>query len=141
MKGRWGSQKARLSRESFLPLAACHLCLQSAREPVACRDGGHIFCRECAVTNLLAQRKEIQRLMRGDEKKRDEDAEAEKERAGEEQASTVQRFEKVMMGLESEISRDVSKRKHEQVSTELDQKGRTVIRRKVGLEKVSLPKS
>ena len=138
LKDRWGSQKARLSRESFLPLAGCHLCLQSAREPVACRDGGHIFCRECAVTNLLAQRKEIQRLVKEDERRKDDDAEAEKEKAGEKQEGVVQDFERTMMGLESTISRDTTKRKHEQIATEGDQEERNAMSRKGDLEKVSI---
>lgn len=30
---------------------ACALCLQRARDPVACQKG-HLFCRECALTDL-----------------------------------------------------------------------------------------
>lgn len=30
---------------------ACALCLNSAREPVACNEG-HLFCKECAYTDL-----------------------------------------------------------------------------------------
>lgn len=30
---------------------ACALCLNRAREPLAC-DEGHLFCKECAYTDL-----------------------------------------------------------------------------------------
>lgn len=30
---------------------ACALCLQRARDPVACHKG-HLFCKECALTDL-----------------------------------------------------------------------------------------
>lgn len=39
---------------------ACSLCLQRAREPVACQRG-HIYCKECVYTDLLAQKKEIKK--------------------------------------------------------------------------------
>ena len=135
MKGSWGSQKARLGRESFLPLGACRLCLQSAREPVACRDGGHVFCRECAVTNLLAQKKEIQRLVKEEERKKDDEAEAKMEKDGEKQEGLVQNFERTMMGLESKSSQTTSKRKYEQITLEGNPDERKAMRRKVDMEK------
>ncbi|KAI9670062.1 MAG: hypothetical protein M1817_004542 [Caeruleum heppii] len=101
LKNTWGSQSTRLTRDSFLPFAACRLCLLPAVSPVACSaSGGDIFCRECAVSNLLAQRKELKRLERDEERKRKEgdeellkEDEAVKERA-------VREFERVQMGLE-----------------------------------------
>ena len=51
-----------MTRDSFLPFGSCQLCLLIARDPVACAIGGDIFCRECAVSNLIAQHKEIKRL-------------------------------------------------------------------------------
>ena len=32
---------------------ACSLCLQRARDPVACQEG-HLFCKECAYNDLRA---------------------------------------------------------------------------------------
>ena len=52
----WGTGAARLGRESFLPFGSCGLCLSAARDPVACGARGDLFCRECALGNLLAQR-------------------------------------------------------------------------------------
>ena len=100
LKSSWGSQATRLSRDSFLPFASCRLCLQLARDPVACAANGDIFCRECVVSNLLAQRKEIKRLEKEDERQRREDEEEARERGEEEREKAVEDFEKVMMGLE-----------------------------------------
>ena len=66
----WGSKSTRLTRESFLPFGSCLLCLLPARDPVSCPSHGHLFCRECAVNNLLAQNKELKRLKREAEKRK-----------------------------------------------------------------------
>jgi len=39
---------------------ACALCLNRAREPLACNEG-HLFCKECVYTDLLGQKKDIKR--------------------------------------------------------------------------------
>jgi hypothetical protein len=44
-------QQQRLGNESMRNFDACSLCLQRAREPIAC-DQGHLFCKECAYTDL-----------------------------------------------------------------------------------------
>ena len=100
LKSSWGSQATRLSRDSFLPFASCRLCLQIARDPVACAANGDLFCWECAVSNLLAQRKEIKRLEKEDDRRRREEEEEARERGEEERDKAVDDFEKVMMGLE-----------------------------------------
>ena len=41
----------RLGNESMCPYDAYALCLQKARDPVAC-EKGHLFCRECVLTDL-----------------------------------------------------------------------------------------
>ncbi|KAG8531406.1 uncharacterized protein KY384_003035 [Bacidia gigantensis] len=98
LKTTWGSQSTRLTRDSFLPFASCQLCLQPSVSPVACATNGEIFCRECAVSNLLAQKKEIKRLEREGAKEKEE---AEEERLGEEEERKrreVERFEETMRG-------------------------------------------
>lgn len=85
LRGTWGSQSARLSSASALPFGHCTLCLLPAVEPVACcgftrapanidevsskrkRRGPtarktHIFCRACALENILAQKQDLKRL-------------------------------------------------------------------------------
>ncbi|KAJ2968286.1 hypothetical protein NUW58_g10254 [Xylaria curta] len=95
----WTSTSARLSRESFLPFSACRLCLETAIDPVSCVHGD-IFCRECALSNILAQKKEIKRL----EKVKDqEDAEAREQQArldAEAQERAVREFEMTQNGLD-----------------------------------------
>jgi nitric oxide synthase-interacting protein len=101
-KSAWNSTSARLSRDSFLPFASCRLCLLPAREPVSCSHGD-IFCRECALSNILSQKKEIKRLEKTKEK---EDKEAEEDQFREEEEAkerAVQEFEKIQMGLEAKV--------------------------------------
>ncbi|KAL8774310.1 MAG: hypothetical protein Q9209_001061 [Squamulea sp. 1 TL-2023] len=109
LKTTWGSQSTRLSRDSFLPFASCALCLQPSRDPVACASHGDIFCRECIVSNLLAQRKEIKRLEQEDERRRLQIEENERGRAEEEKERSVREFEATMMGLDGSAQ---TKRNH-----------------------------
>ena len=83
-----------------MPFGSCGLCLEISREPVACTKGD-IFCRECALTNLLAQRKE---LKRADKLRREAEEEAAKNRAAddeEEQRRAIRDFELTQVGLEA----------------------------------------
>ncbi|KIW59505.1 hypothetical protein PV05_03949 [Exophiala xenobiotica] len=123
LRSSWGTQSTRLSRDSFLPFGYCRLCLSLAVDPVTCpgehhdsdsesnttggttgnADGNvkvHLFCRECALNDLMAQRKEIKRLEREAEvrekEKEDEETRAEEERRREE----VERFERAEMGYD-----------------------------------------
>ncbi|KAI1419468.1 hypothetical protein F5Y12DRAFT_720662 [Xylaria sp. FL1777] len=102
----WTSTSARLNRESFLPFSACRLCLETAIDPVSCAHGD-IFCRECALSNILAQKKEIKRL----EKLRvqeDRDArERQAQRDAEAHERAVREFEMTQNGLDVR-SRSVS---------------------------------
>lgn len=101
-KSAWNSTSARLSRDSFLPFASCRLCLLPAREPVSCPHGD-IFCRECALSNILSQKKEIKRLEKAKEK---EERDAEEDQIREEDEAknrAVKEFEKIQMGLEAKV--------------------------------------
>ncbi|KAH8801533.1 hypothetical protein F5884DRAFT_807016 [Xylogone sp. PMI_703] len=106
-KAAWNTTSARLSRESFLPFASCRLCLLPARTPVSCSHGD-IFCRECALSDILAQKKEIKRLEKAREK---EAREAEEERYRQEEEAkerAVKEFELVQMGLDAKIGANSS---------------------------------
>ncbi len=77
---------------------SCSLCLQRARDPVACTRG-HIYCKECIYSDLLSQRKEIKRyqakldaLAREEEEERDNAKNRARERV-------VADFEKNQLGL------------------------------------------
>ena len=94
----WGSSSARLSRESFLPFASCWLCLEPAIDPVACSHGD-IFCRECALSNILAQKKEIKRLEKLREQEERERLEKEARRDAEARERAIREFELTQLGL------------------------------------------
>ncbi|RYP56655.1 hypothetical protein DL771_011689 [Monosporascus sp. 5C6A] len=96
----WGSTSARLSRESFLPFASCALCLEAARDPVACATRGDLFCRECALSNILSQKREAKRLERARElgMREAQDARARADEEARERA--VREFEMVQNGLD-----------------------------------------
>lgn len=101
LRSNWGTQRTRLSRESFLPFGSCQLCLQPARAPVvACATNGDLFCRECAINDLLAQRKEIKRLERDREENKKRHAEDDARATEEARERELHEFELVSMGLE-----------------------------------------
>ncbi|CZT48759.1 related to RING finger domain protein [Rhynchosporium secalis] len=109
-KAAWNSTSARLSRDSFLPFASCRLCLQPAVSPVSCLHGD-IFCRECALSNILSQKKEIKRL---EKTKQKDNQEADGDRAREDAEAkerAVQDFERIQMGLEAKMKGSSSDQK------------------------------
>ncbi|KAI1344317.1 hypothetical protein F5Y15DRAFT_109012 [Xylariaceae sp. FL0016] len=97
----WTSTSARLTRESFLTFSACRLCLQVARDPVSCTHGD-IFCRECALANILAQKQDIKRLhsARAHQQRQDEE-DRERQRA-EENERAIRDFEMTQSGLRAQ---------------------------------------
>ncbi|KUI64688.1 hypothetical protein VM1G_00233 [Cytospora mali] len=98
-KSAWTSSSARLNRDSFLPFGSCSLCLESAVDPVACPEGD-IFCRECALNNILAQKKEIKRMEKVREHEEREAAEQRKRQEEEAQARAVKEFEMTQAGFD-----------------------------------------
>lgn len=64
---------------------------------------GDVFCRECALGNILAQKKEIKRTgkVRGREEREAEEARGREEDEARERA--VREFERVQMGLEVKV--------------------------------------
>jgi nitric oxide synthase-interacting protein len=102
LRSTWGTQRTRLSRDSFLPFGSCRLCLQPARSPVvACASNGDLFCRECAINDLLAQRKEIKRLERERHDARSRMQDDEVRTLEEAKTRELREFELVSMGLEA----------------------------------------
>ncbi|KAF9233363.1 hypothetical protein BU15DRAFT_90389 [Melanogaster broomeanus] len=101
-KTEYGTKRQRLGNESMKNFDACALCLQRARDPMAC-DHGHLFCKECAYTDLLSQKKDIKRQKERLEQLR-KDAEEEKQRALEAARERVlQDFEKGQLGLSATV--------------------------------------
>lgn len=102
LRSTWGTKRTVIGRDSFLPFASCRLCLQPARSPVvACASHGDLFCRECAINDLLAQRQEIKRLEREREDAKKRLAEDEERALEEARRRELRDFELVSMGLES----------------------------------------
>ncbi|KAJ5579556.1 uncharacterized protein N7459_005541 [Penicillium hispanicum] len=102
LRSAWGTKRSVIGRDSFLPFASCRLCLQPARTPVvACAVNGDLFCRECAISDLLAQRQEIKRLEREREDAKKRLAEDEQRTLEEARQKELHDFELVSMGLEA----------------------------------------
>lgn len=58
----YGTQRQRLGRDSMRRPDACAVCLQTARDPVLC-ELGHLFCRECILQAIVAQRQKTARQL------------------------------------------------------------------------------
>ncbi|KAK6501707.1 hypothetical protein TWF481_009533 [Arthrobotrys musiformis] len=114
LKSDYGTQRHRLTRDHSKPLDSCNLCLQRSRDPVCCSTHGDIFCRECAIQNLLSQRTEIKRLQKEIEKRHAEEEEDRIRLEKEAVERGVKEFEEVQMGLER---RKRSKRKADDMDT------------------------
>ncbi|KAI3337632.1 ENOS interacting protein [Xylariaceae sp. AK1471] len=95
----WTSTSARLNRESFLDFSACRLCLETAIDPVSCTHGD-IFCRECALSNILAQKKEIKRLEKLREQEERDAQERQAQLDAEAHERAIRQFEMTQNGLD-----------------------------------------
>lgn len=103
-KLQYGIQRQRLGRDSMKDFDACFLCLQKAIEPVCCYKG-HIYCKECILENILAQKKEISRSTQLTAQLETSKELQESLKATEERERAVGNFKR----LEGTISQDVSK--------------------------------
>jgi len=86
----YGTQRARLGADSHRNFDACSLCLSAAVSPVSCTKG-HLYCKECVMKDLLAQREALARKKQEIEALRKEE-EDEKERV------RIQARERVLNG-------------------------------------------
>lgn len=92
------------------------------------------------MSNLLAQRKEIKRLEKEDEKRRMEEIEGEMERGEEEREKTIVEFERVMMGLEGGRKKSVAATAVGE-EAELERKGDKSLKRKFELDEDEMLKN
>lgn len=99
-KQAWSSTRAKLKSESFLPFASCCLCLEPARDPVACTEGD-IFCRECALSNILAQKKDMKRMEKMREQEAKEAQEEAVRKSAEARERAIKEFELTQQGLDT----------------------------------------
>ncbi len=79
-----------------------------AQSAVSCSHGD-IFCRECALNNILSQKKEIKRLEKTREKEEKEAVEDRNREEEEAKQRAVQEFERIQMGLEAKMGVSVDK--------------------------------
>ncbi|OAA54426.1 zinc finger containing protein [Cordyceps fumosorosea ARSEF 2679] len=113
-KANWASNSARLHRDSFLSFGSCSLCLEPARDPVSC-PRGDIFCRECALANMLAQKKDMKRADKARRQAERDNAQAQAAHDDEDQRRAIRDFELTQAGLLGAAARPVAKldEKHE----------------------------
>lgn len=97
----YGTKKQRLGMDSMKDRLSCALCLQRARDPVSCSEG-HLYCKECVYTDLLAQKKEMKRQQaKLDAMAKEEEEERERRRA-EARERVLKDFEARQLGLSSQ---------------------------------------
>jgi nitric oxide synthase-interacting protein len=119
-----------------LPFGSCQLCLLPSRDPVSCPSHGHLFCRECAISNLLAQNKELKRLKKEIEQRKLEDSEEKEIEDAEAQAQAVEEFERIQAGLSVRSGGRIIGRKDGKVTVEQD--GEKGTKRKLELDEAEL---
>jgi nitric oxide synthase-interacting protein len=107
-----------------------------SRDPVSCPSHGHLFCRECAISNLLAQNKELKRLKKEAEQRRLQDSEEKEIEDAEAQARAVEEFERVQAGLSVRWGGRIVGRKDGKVTVEQD--GEKGVKRKLELDEAEL---
>lgn len=78
-----------------------------AQSPVSCPHGD-IFCRECALSNILSQKQEIKRAEKNREKEEREGEEDQMKLDTEAKQRAVQEFERIQMGLEAKTGGSTS---------------------------------
>ncbi|KAF7375064.1 RING-type domain-containing protein [Mycena sanguinolenta] len=99
----YGTKRQRLGNESMRRFDACSLCLQTAREPVCCKDG-HLFCKECAVNDLLSQKQDLKRQKeKAEQIKKEIEAEIGRAKAAARER-VLQDFERGHLGLAASSS-------------------------------------
>ncbi|RAH50048.1 putative RING finger domain protein [Aspergillus brunneoviolaceus CBS 621.78] len=134
LRSAWGTKRSVIGRDSFLPFGSCRLCLRPARAPVvACATAGDLFCRECAISDLLAQRQEIKRLEKSREEARKRLAEEEARALEEVKGRELREFERVSMGLEAagassvgagKVQKAVARKVEKEVGAAVDGEGK-----------------
>ncbi|KAG8990613.1 hypothetical protein FRB94_004521 [Tulasnella sp. JGI-2019a] len=102
----YGTKRQRIGVDSMRERLGCALCLQRARDPVACSEG-HLYCKECIYTDLLEQKKEIKRQqVTLEQLAKDEEEEKQKKRV-EARERVLKDFEERQLGLGGKKSLDV----------------------------------
>lgn len=94
----YGSQKERLGKDSIKPFHACCICLKSLIDPLCCQKG-HLFCKECILECLLAQKKDIKRKLANFAAQQKQDKEEEEEKKALQREQELDAFERQNNGV------------------------------------------
>lgn len=110
---------------------------------MSCPGFGHLFCRECAVSNLLAQTKELKRLRKEADRRKLEDDEEQDLDDADAQARALEDFERLQAGLsprtDSRVGEKIVGRQNGKIVTEQDVEGiQHGMKRKLHLEEEGL---
>ncbi|EFJ14524.1 hypothetical protein SELMODRAFT_98131 [Selaginella moellendorffii] len=89
----YGTQKERLGKDSIKPFDACCICLKRLTDPQCCQKG-HLFCKECILESLLAQKKDIKRKIALFATQQKKDQEDELERRNLEKERALEAFDR-----------------------------------------------
>ena len=137
LRNSWGTQRGVIGRDSFIPFGSCRLCLHPSRAPsVACAQNGDLFCRECAINDLLSQRKEISRLEKEKEEARRRIEEENGREAEEARGREVKEFEMVSMGFDDRGDTNGNKNTKKRKIEEEEEEGKEASDRATKKEKV-----
>jgi len=111
----YGTQKTRLGKDSIKSWDCCSLCLQQLIDPLSCPKG-HLFCKECIYSNLLAQKKEISKKLKEWGEEQTHLREEEQKKKEQEKMDEIQRFEKqetsVLPPTSSSSSKNTATQQH-----------------------------
>jgi nitric oxide synthase-interacting protein len=109
----YGTQKERLGRDSIKPFDSCSLCLKPLIDPMSCQKG-HVFCKECILQCLLAQKKDIQRKLAAHATQQKHEKEDEEEKLVLQKAKELDAFDRQNHGALPEYSdKNLSRDKNE----------------------------
>ncbi|KAJ8761607.1 hypothetical protein K2173_004383 [Erythroxylum novogranatense] len=108
----YGTQRERLGKDSIKPFDACSLCLKPFIDPMSC-GRGHVFCKECILECLLAQKKDIQRKLVAYENHKQQEKEEEQEKEMLQKARELDAFDQQNHGAVPQYSdRNLSRDKN-----------------------------
>lgn len=99
----YGTQRERLGKDSIKPFDACCLCLKPFIDPLCCQKG-HVFCKECILECLLAQKKDIQRKVIAHAAQQSQKKEEEEEKLVQQKARELDAFDQQNHGAVPQYS-------------------------------------
>eukprot|EP00002_Diphylleia_rotans_P015827 TRINITY_DN3065_c0_g3_i1.p1 TRINITY_DN3065_c0_g3~~TRINITY_DN3065_c0_g3_i1.p1 ORF type:complete len:298 (+),score=72.30 TRINITY_DN3065_c0_g3_i1:1053-1946(+) len=90
---KYGTEEARVGKDSLRNFDACGLCLQEAKDPLSTLEGV-LYCKECIYENILKQKQDIKRKIALWELQEVRKKEGEKQKELDEIRAKAENFEK-----------------------------------------------